>query len=227
MDLCGLAWVPAASIALPPVEPSTLSSIHLERNMRSLAQRIRAEGQNLGNGILKVDGFINHQLDPALTQEMGKAFADRFTEHGVGNITKIVTAEVSGIAPALTTGMAFGVPVIYARKKQPITMKDGVYRAEAPSHTKGGIVELIISPEYLLPEDRVLLIDDFLASGKTIAALAQLIAQCGATLCGIGCVVEKSFEGGRAYLANLHVPIISLAAIESMEGDSIVVTAAC
>ncbi|MCB0140168.1 MAG: xanthine phosphoribosyltransferase, partial [Caldilineaceae bacterium] len=112
---------------------------------------------------------------------------------------------------------------VYARKKQPITMQSGVYRAEAPSHTKGGTVELIISPEYLHPTDRVLLIDDFLASGQTIAALAQLIAQCGATLCGIGCVIEKSFEGGRALLAELNVPIISLATIDSMDGDAIVV----
>ncbi|MCB0129881.1 MAG: xanthine phosphoribosyltransferase, partial [Caldilineaceae bacterium] len=93
----------------------------------------------------------------------------------------------------------------------------------APSHTKGGVVELIVSPEYLNPTDRVLLIDDFLATGKTIAALAELIAQCGATLCGIGCIVEKSFESGRERLAGLNVPIVTLAVIDSMEGNSIVV----
>ncbi|MEZ4662994.1 MAG: xanthine phosphoribosyltransferase [Caldilineaceae bacterium] len=192
--------------------------------MQELVERIRSEGKNLGRGILKVDGFINHQLDPALTANMGRAFVERFAQAGVTNITKIVTAEVSGIAPALATGMALGAPVVYARKKRPITMQSSVYRAEAPSHTKGGIVELIISPEYLHPSDRVLLIDDFLASGQTIAALARLIAQCGATLCGIGCVIEKSFEGGRALLSDLHIPIICLATIESMEGDAIVVS---
>ncbi|MCB0081835.1 MAG: xanthine phosphoribosyltransferase [Caldilineaceae bacterium] len=191
--------------------------------MKELVERIRSEGKNLGRGILKVDGFVNHQLDPVLTTNMGRAFAERFAQLGVTNITKIVTAEVSGIAPALATGMVLNAPVVYARKKQPITMQSGVYRAEAPSHTKGGTVELIISPEYLHPTDRVLLIDDFLASGQTIAALAQLIAQCGATLCGIGCVIEKSFEGGRALLAELNVPIISLATIDSMDGDAIVV----
>ncbi|MBW7886239.1 MAG: xanthine phosphoribosyltransferase, partial [Caldilineaceae bacterium] len=143
--------------------------------MQALIERIRLEGKNLGRGILKVDGFVNHQLDPGLTMEMGRAFARRFHDAGVTGITKIITAEVSGIAPALTTGIALGVPVIYARKSRPITMPSGYYRAEAPSHTKGGIVELIVSPEYLVPNDRVLLIDDFLATGKTIDALATLI----------------------------------------------------
>ncbi len=191
--------------------------------MQALVERIRNEGRNLGRGILKVDGFINHQLDPSLTMEMGREFTRRFAEAGVTGITKIITAEVSGIAPALTTGIVLGVPVIYARKTRPITMTSGVYKSEAPSHTKGGIVELIVSPEYLHPDDRVILIDDFLASGKTIAALAELIGQCNATLCGIGCIIEKSFEGGRVLLESLHVPIVSLAIIDSMEGESIVV----
>ena len=189
--------------------------------MKALVERIRREGRNLGRGILKVDGFINHQLDPALTMAMGQEFARRFEQEGVQDITKIVTAEVSGIAPALATGQALGVPVVYARKHRPITMPDGFYVSEAPSHTKGGMVRLMISPEYLHPTDRVLLIDDFLATGKTIRALADVIAQCGATLCGIGCLVEKSFEAGRALLADLDVPIVTLAVIESMEGESI------
>ena len=191
--------------------------------MQALIERIRSEGRNLGRGILKVDGFVNHQLDPELTMEMGRHFVDRFSQTGVSGITKIVTAEVSGIAPALATGWAMAVPVIYARKTQPITMTQGVYEAQAPSHTKGGTVKLIISPEYLHATDRVLLIDDFLASGQTIAALAELIAQCEATLCGIGCIIEKRFEGGRKHLEHLGVPIIALATIESMQGDSIVV----
>jgi xanthine phosphoribosyltransferase len=191
--------------------------------VQTLIERIRREGRNLGRGILKVDSFINHQLDPALTMEMGREFVQRFTASGVIGITKVITAEVSGIAPALATGLALGVPVVYARKSRPITMPNGYFRAQAPSHTKGGIVELIISPEYLLPSDRVLLIDDFLATGLTIAALAELIGQCCATLCGIGCVVEKSFEGGRAHLDKLGVPIISLAIIESMDENNIII----
>ncbi len=189
--------------------------------MQALIERILAEGKNLGNGILKVDGFVNHQLDPALTMQMGIEFAARFAAVGVDGVTKVITAEVSGIAPALATGSALNVPVVYARKSRPITMKDGFYSSQAPSHTKGGIVDLIISPEYLLPTDRVLLIDDFLASGITIEALADVIAQCGATLCGIGCVIEKEFEGGRERLQSLGVPIVSLAQIVSMEANEI------
>jgi xanthine phosphoribosyltransferase len=191
--------------------------------VNAIVERIRAEGKNLGRGILKVDSFVNHQLDPTLTVEMGQVFARRFAAAGVTGITKIITAEVSGIAPALTTGMALGVPVIYARKTRPITMPTGYFRAEAPSHTKGGIVDLIVSPEYLHADDRVILIDDFLATGLTIDALASLVAECGATLCAIGCIIEKSFEGGRTRLAHLNVPIITLAIVTSMEGNEIVV----
>ena len=189
--------------------------------MQELIDRIRAEGRNLGGGILKVDGFINHQLDPELTLAMGQEFARRFAGLGIADVSKIVTAEVSGIAPALATAAALNVPMVYARKSRPITMPSGYFRAEAPSHTKGGTVQLIISPEYLAPSDRVLLIDDFLASGKTIYALAELIHQCGATLCGIGCVIEKTFERGRDTLAGLDVPIVCLATVDSMEGDAI------
>ncbi|MFN8443231.1 MAG: xanthine phosphoribosyltransferase [Caldilineaceae bacterium] len=191
--------------------------------MKALVDRIAKEGKNLGRGILKVDGFINHQLDPQLTLAMGQEFARRFAAAGVTGITKIITAEVSGIAPALTCGITLNVPVVYARKTRPITMATGVYSASAPSHTKGGITDLIVSPEYLQPSDRVLLIDDFLATGKTIAALVRLVRQCGATLCGIGCLVEKSFELGRSELQEVGVPIVTLAVIESMEGDTIAV----
>ncbi|MEM7535469.1 MAG: xanthine phosphoribosyltransferase [Chloroflexota bacterium] len=184
--------------------------------MQSLVTRIEQEGRNLGGGILKVDGFINHQLDPALTIEMGQSFIERFSAQGVKDVTKIITAEVSGIAPALATGMVLGVPIVYARKKRPITMPDGFYSASAPSHTKGGEVTLMVSPEYLTAADRVLLIDDFLATGKTIYALTEIIRQSGATLCGIGCVIEKSFEDGRQHLAHLNVPIVTLAVIDAM-----------
>lgn len=190
--------------------------------MKALIERIQSEGVYLGNGIIKVDGFVNHQIDPQLTAEIGAEFGRRFAAAGIGPVTKIVTAEVSGIAPALATAQALGVPMVYARKHRPITMPDGFYQAQAPSHTKGGIVQLMISPEYLSADDRVLLIDDFLASGYTIYAIAELIRQSGATLCGIGCVIEKVFEGGREYLGGLQVPIVSLAQID-LDGDSFIV----
>jgi xanthine phosphoribosyltransferase len=187
--------------------------------MQALRERIEAEGQNLGGGILKVDGFINHQVDPQLMQACGEAFAEAFKEVGA---TKILTAEISGIAPAVMTGLHLGLPVVYARKTKPITMPDQVLLTLAPSHTKGRMVELIVSPEYLSGKERVLIIDDFLASGATIQGLVQLVHTAGSDVVGIGTLVEKTFEGGRRVLENLNIPVISLVAIQSMEGDEIV-----
>lgn len=187
--------------------------------MQALKERILREGKNLGDGILKVDGFINHQVDPKLMEACGKELARRF--RGVG-ATKVLTAEISGIAPALATAMYLGLPVVYARKSKPITMPDQVYLTLSPSHTKGRMVELIVSPEYLAGGERVLIIDDFLASGATIQGLARLAQTAGAIIVGIGALVEKTFEGGRRVLAPLGVPIEALARIRRMEGDQIV-----
>jgi xanthine phosphoribosyltransferase len=186
--------------------------------VEALKERIRREGKNLGNGILKVDTFINHQVDPTLMLAVGGALAAHF---GAMGINKVLTAEISGIAPALTTALALGVPVVYARKTKPVTMPDQVYRATAPSHTKGQHVELMVSPEFLGPDDKVLIIDDFLASGKTIDALARLAVEAGAEIKGIGTVIEKAFERGRDELAYLDVPIYSLAVISQMTGSEI------
>jgi xanthine phosphoribosyltransferase len=187
--------------------------------MKALQERILREGKNLGNGILKVDGFINHQVDPVLMDACGQEFARRFKDLGA---TKVLTAEISGIAPALTTALHMGLPVVYARKHKPITMPDQVFLTLTPSHTKGRIVELIISPEYLAGGERVLIIDDFLATGATILGLVRLAETAGAKIVGIGALVEKTFEGGRAALAHLNIPVESLAVIQSMEGDRIV-----
>lgn len=187
--------------------------------MEELKERIEHEGQNMGRGILKVDSFINHQVDPDLMVRLGQEMARRFAHLGA---TKVLTAEISGIAPALTTALALGVPVVYARKTKPITMPDRIYRRTAPSHTKGREVELMVSPEFLGRQDRVLIIDDFLATGKTIAALIRIVADSGATLVGIGAVIEKSFESGREELAGLDVPVESLVTISDMSNGRIV-----
>ena len=187
--------------------------------MQLLIDRILKDGKNLGGGILKVDGFINHQVDPVLMNEAGKEFARLFDNIGA---TKILTAEISGIAPAVAAGLHMKLPVVYARKHKPITMPDQVLLTLAPSHTKGRTVELIVSPEYLCGGERVLIIDDFLASGATILGLVRLAEAAGATVVGIGALVEKSFENGREALKYLNVPIISLAAIKSLEGEEIV-----
>lgn len=186
--------------------------------MQELKERIRRDGRNLGNGILKVDGFINHQVDPRLMDACGQELARRFKHVGA---TKVLTAEISGIAPALTTAMHLGLPVVYARKHKPITMPDQVFLTLSPSHTKGRMVELIVSPEYLANGERVLIIDDFLASGATILGLARLASTAGAQVVGIGALIEKSFEGGRQALAVLDIPIESLVCIDAMDGDQI------
>jgi xanthine phosphoribosyltransferase len=184
-----------------------------------LRLRILTDGKNLGGGILKVDGFINHQVDPRLMESCGRELASRFARV---NATKVLTAEISGIAPALTTAIHLGVPVVYARKTKPITMPDQIFLTLAPSHTKGRTVELIVSPEYLGPEERVLIIDDFLASGQTIMGLVRLAQAAGATVVGVGAVIEKVFEGGRQLLSSLGVPIESLAMITDMSEGRIV-----
>jgi xanthine phosphoribosyltransferase len=187
--------------------------------MNELKERIARDGKNLGGGILKVDSFINHQVDPGLMDACGREFAARFAKVGA---TKILTAEISGIAPALMTARHLNLPVVYARKTKPITMPDQVFLTLAPSHTKGRMVELIVSPEYLGHGEKILIIDDFLATGSTIHGLVRLAQTAGATIVGIGALIEKSFEGGRAALKELNVPIESLVCILSMDGDNIV-----
>lgn len=187
--------------------------------MQALKERILREGENLGRGILKVDSFINHQVDPALMMEAGQKLAAFFADVGA---TKVLTAEISGIAPALTTALTLGLPLVYARKTKPVTMTDPVYVEAAPSHTKGASVFLMCSPEFMGPGDRILIIDDFLASGQTIQALVRLVRHAEAELVGIGALIEKSFEGGRAELSPLGVPLHALAVIEEMSNGKIV-----
>jgi xanthine phosphoribosyltransferase len=188
--------------------------------MESLRQRILAEGKNLGRGILKIDSFLNHQLDPQLLEAVGEEIARRFA---VTSPDRILTAEVSGIVPAVMAAKALGnIPVVYARKHKPITMQEPVYLETAPSHTKGGDVLLMVSPEFLHAGERVLIVDDFLASGRTIEALAQIVQNAGATLVGIAAVVEKTFEGGREALAHWQVPIEATAIIADMGDGKII-----
>ena len=191
--------------------------------MQALKDRIRAEGRNLGNGILEIDSLLNHQIYPELMYEMGQEMAARFANV---QVDRILTVEISGIAPAVMTGLAMNVPVVYARKLKPITMSGPVFLETAPSHTKGGEVSLLVSAEFLHAGERVLIIDDFLASGKTLMALARMIKSADAILAGVGVVVEKSFEGGRALMDQAGyggVPIESLATITNMDNGTIIV----
>ncbi len=189
--------------------------------MEALKQRILAEGRNLGSGILKIDSILNHQIYPELMNEMGVEMAKRFA--GV-HVDRILTAEISGIAPALMTGLALGVPIVYARKLKPITMFGPVFLETAPSHTKGSEVNLLVSAEFLPANQDVLIIDDFLATGKTLRALARIVESSQSRLVGVGVVVEKTFEGGRNFMREkgYTMPIEALAIISSMDDGKII-----
>jgi xanthine phosphoribosyltransferase len=187
--------------------------------LNALQQRIQTDGKNLGHGILKVDSFINHQVDAQLMRECAIEFAQRFRSL---QPSKVLTAEISGIAPALLTALELKVPIVYARKTKPVTMPDTVILTTAPSHTKGVSVDLMVSPEYLGKGERVLIIDDFLASGQTIMGLVRLAQAAGAEVVGIGALIEKTFEGGRELLEQTGLHVEALVRITAMTDDQIV-----
>lgn len=187
--------------------------------VQAFRERVQAEGQNLGNGILKIDSFLNHQLDPELIMLAGDFFAEKF---GHLNVDRILSAEVSGIAPAMAAGIKLGVPVVYARKTKPVTMFGPVFLETAPSHTKGMEVNLLVSAEFMPSGQRVLIIDDFLASGKTLLSLVRMIREANCELVGIGCVVEKIFEEGRDILTKYGAPIETIVKVASMDDGQIV-----
>ena len=157
--------------------------------MKLLEERILKDGHILGDNILKVDSFFTHQVDFSLMREIGKVFAEKFASAG---ITKVVTIEASGIAPAVFTAEALNVPMIFAKKAKNITMNEGILTAEVYSFTKQVTSTVSIAGKFLSPEDKVLIIDDFLANGQAAKGLIQIIEQAGATVEAIGIVIEKS-----------------------------------
>ncbi|MBD1598466.1 xanthine phosphoribosyltransferase [Pseudomonas typographi] len=181
--------------------------------MHALQQKIREEGIVLSEQVLKVDAFLNHQIDPQLMHAIGAEFARRFEGTGV---TKIVTLEASGIAPAVMTGLIMGVPVIFARKHASLTLTEHLLVAEVYSFTKQHNSMVAISPRHLGADDHVLIIDDFLANGRAAQALISIIQQAGATLAGLGIVIEKSFQAGRAELDAQGYRVESLARVSSL-----------
>lgn len=186
--------------------------------MKALQQKILTHGIVLSEQVLKVDAFLNHQIDPRLMQQIGHEFASRFANQ---NVTKIITIEASGIAPAVMAGLELGVPVIFARKYQSLTLKDDLYKSKVFSFTKQTESTIAISNKYLTAEDHVLVIDDFLANGHAAQALVDLIDQAGATIAGIGIVIEKSFQDGRELLLNRGYRVESLARIQSLNDGTI------
>jgi xanthine phosphoribosyltransferase len=181
--------------------------------MEKLVERIKKDGNVLGDGVLKVDSFLTHQVDPDLMQEIGQAFAERFQAE---KITKVVTIEASGIAPAVFTAQTLGVPMIFARKAKSLTMDEELLTSSVYSFTKQVTSQVSISRKFLSVEDNVLIIDDFLANGQAAKGLIELCQQAGATVAGIGIVIEKSFQSGRALLEDMSIPVVSLARISSL-----------
>ena len=188
--------------------------------MQVLKDKIRAEGRYMGDGILKIDSILNHQMDPQLVKAMGEEIARRFRD---AQPTRVLTAEVSGIAPALMTALALDVPMVYARKHKPITMYGPIFLETASSPTHGGEINLMVAAEYLPPNERVLIVDDFLASGKTLYSLARMVGAAKCTLAGIAVVVEKAFAGGREKLENKYnVPVTALVTITHLSESQII-----
>lgn len=174
--------------------------------MKELEKRIQADGRMLGKDILKVDSFLNHQIDPQLMQDMGKEFARLFASQGV---TKILTVEASGIAPAVMAGLALDVPVVFARKSKSRILTDDAFTADVYSYTKQATNQIRVDKRFLTEDDRVLLIDDFLANGQALLGLKTIAEQANAGIVGAGIVIEKSFQPGRqnvldAGLTNIH-----------------------
>ena len=187
--------------------------------MKTLEERILKDGYVLGENILKVDSFLTHQVDLNLMKEIGKVFADKFKD---ADITKVVTIEASGIAPALYTADALGVPMIFAKKSKNITMNEGILTAEVYSFTKQVSNTVSIVSKYLSQQDKVLIVDDFLANGQAAKGLVEIVEQAGAKVKAIGIVIEKSFQDGRGLLEKTGIPVFSLARLERFENGQVV-----
>ena len=181
--------------------------------MKELKDRILKDGRCLPGGILKVDNFINHQMDPMLMKSMAVEFVHRFADTGVN---KIMTVEASGIAPAIMVGYLLGLPVVFAKKRQPSTMENMLV-AEVFSFTKNQSFNICVSKDYLKPGDKVLFIDDFLANGNAGKGMIELVNQAGAELVGMGFLIEKAFQKGGEVLRNTGIHVESLAIIESLD----------
>ncbi|MDM1764765.1 MULTISPECIES: xanthine phosphoribosyltransferase [unclassified Acinetobacter] len=186
--------------------------------MHALEQKILAEGIVLSDQVLKVDSFLNHQIDPVMMQQIGQEFARLFKDAG---ITKIITIEASGIAPAVMAGLELGVPVIFARKYQSLTLKDDLYRSKVFSFTKQVESTIAISKKHINADDKALVIDDFLANGQAALGLADLIHQANAEVVGIGIVIEKSFQPGRQLLLDKGYRVESLARVKSLTNGTV------
>lgn len=186
--------------------------------MKELVERIQNDGRVLNEDVLKVDQFLTHQVDPDLMGKIGTGFATFFWNEGV---TKVVTLESSGISPAIFTAKELRVPMIYARKSKSLTMNEELLTSSVYSFTKQQTNQISISKKFLSPNDRVLIIDDFLANGQAAKGLIELCQQAGATVVGVGIVIEKAFQPGHQLIVDMGVPVYSLARIKSLSMNQV------
>ncbi|MEN1969506.1 xanthine phosphoribosyltransferase [Lentibacillus sp. N15] len=186
--------------------------------MQILKDKIQQEGKVLSDTVLKVDSFLNHQIDPRLMKEIGEEFAKRFNAAG---ITKIISIESSGIAPATMAGLILGVPVIFARKRKSLTLSDNLYTSTAHSYTKNDSNDISISQDFIHADDTILIIDDFLANGQAALGLIDIVEQANATLAGIGIVIEKGFQPGGKLIRDRGIRLESLANIRALANGKV------
>lgn len=186
--------------------------------MKLMEERILRDGQLLPGNVLKVDSFLNHQIDVAFICEMGKEFARLFKDDGV---TKILTIEASGIGIACLAAQYFGVPVVFAKKSKTTNIFGDVYTAKVDSYTHGTTSQIIVSSRFLQPEDRVLIIDDFLANGQALNGLIEIVESAGATVVGAGIAIEKAFQPGGDLIRSRGIRVESLARIAKMDENGI------
>ncbi|MED4400652.1 xanthine phosphoribosyltransferase [Metabacillus fastidiosus] len=186
--------------------------------MELLKQRIEKDGLALNEHVLKVDSFLNHQIDPVLMQEIGKEFAERFKDAGV---TKILTLESSGIAPSVMAALELGVSVVFARKRKSLTLTDDLVTATVYSYTKQESNTIAVSSRFIKKEDTVLIIDDFLANGEAAKGLIEVVESIGAKVAGVGIVIEKSFQPGADEIESKGYRLESLARVESLKAGEV------
>lgn len=186
--------------------------------MELLKEKIRIEGKVLSKDVLKVDSFLNHQIDPLLMKEIGEEFANRYSNDV---ITKVLTIESSGIAPSTFLGLTIGAPVVFARKRKSLTLSDNLYTSKVYSFTKNESNDISVSKDFLSADDNVIIIDDFLANGEAVKGLLDIANQAGATVVGVGIVIEKGFQPGGKIIRDQGIRVESLARIKALKDGKV------
>ena len=186
--------------------------------MKLLEDRIRSDGEVLPGNVLKINSFLNHQVDPELMKKVGEEFSRLFKDSG---ITKVLTCEASGIAPGVMTAYELHVPLVFARKKKPATLNDAVYWADVYSYTKKVTNQICVEQKFLDQDDCLLIIDDFLANGEAVKGMINIANQAGAQVAGVGIVVAKTFQGGSEWIKNHGYHLEALAEIDSLANNQV------